>query len=329
MQRKYLFEAGLNVYTSFKTIVPVEKLQLLDSIDSRKYHLYCILSYPQMYFRNEKTHIDSTGIHICLFSLNNGVETEYMLPVWEIHEDMDYSKVKLIVTHPNISLTIEINDDDFINAHPEFTDPCITVFAHDLFVQFSEHLISKQEFEVLYIGQSYGKRGERTAITRLSSHSTLQKILTDCQSKYSNRHIYLLLLEINTLLNMSFDGISKDYTKSINDSDMHMRNVIQNLPEEQQVVNISEAALINYFKPEYNRNFVENFPNENHKGYKQYFDLDYNQFVFEMDLEFNFGAPIQLYSSTNRINSSFDFVRYNLYNDPNRLSMYEIFQRNL
>ncbi len=32
--------------------------------------------------------------------------------------------------------------------------------------------------------------------------------------------------------------------------------------------------MINYFKPEYNINFVENFPDENHRGYRQYFDLD-------------------------------------------------------
>lgn len=107
-----------------------------------------------------------------------------------------------------------------------------------------------------------------------------------------------------------------------------MMNVLQNLPEEQQIVNISEAALINYFKPEYNRNFVENFPNENHKGYKQYFDLDYNCFSFEMDLEFDHTAIIQLYSSTNRINSCYDYVKYNLYNDPNRKSMYNIFKDN-
>lgn len=326
MERKYLFEAGLNVYTSFKTLIPVEKLEKLESIDIRKYHLYSILSYPQMFFRKEKTFTDSKGIHICLFSINNNIETEYVLPVWVIHENLNYDKVRLTTTHPYISLDIEINDNNFLKTHTEFTNHCLSLYAHNLFTSMSKQLVAKQEFEVLYIGQSYGKRGERTALIRLSSHSTLQKILMDCQSKYSGRHIYLLLLEIKPLLNMSFDGISKEYTKSVDESDLHMMNVIQNLPKKQQIVNISEAALIHHFKPEYNRNFVENFPNENHKGYRQYFDLDYNQFSFEMDLEFDACAPIQLYSSSNRINSSFDIVRYKLYNDPNRLSMYEIFK---
>jgi hypothetical protein len=280
-----------------------------------------------MFFRKEKTYSDRMGIHICLFSSKNDIEMEYTLPPWEIHNDLDYSKVNLMTTYPYISLQIEINDNVFLESHDEFTNRCQTLYAHELFIIFSEHLVSKQEFEVLYIGQSYGKRGERSAIIRLSSHSTLQKILMDCQAKYSDKHIYLLLLEITTLLNMSFDGISKKYTKSIDESDGHMMDVLHNLPEEQQVVNISEAALIHYFKPEYNRNFVGNFPSEYHKGYKQYFDLDYNQFTFEMDLEFNNSAHIQLYSANNRINSSFDFVQYKLYNDTERLSMYEIFKR--
>ena len=84
--------------------------------------------------------------------------------------------------------------------------------------------------------------------------------------------------------------------------------------------------LHNYFKPEFNVNCVENFPDEHHKGYKQYFDLDYNSLVVELDLEFDNAPLIQFYTQTNRINSSFDFIRYKLYNDNNRLSMYEIFK---
>jgi len=325
MERKYLFEVGLDVYTSYKTLIPVEQLQNLECVDNRKYHIYSILACPQVFFCQENMYVDNNGIHICMFSFNKGSKIEYSLPIWKIHSDLDHCKIKLTTTYPYVSLEIEIRDEIFLKLHPEFINPCVKIYAHDLFITYSEWLVDKQEFEVLYIGQSYGKRGERTAITRLSSHSTLQKILMDCQSKYSDKHIYLLLLEITTNLNMSFDGISRKYTKSLEESDEHLMNVLNNLPEEQQIVNISEAALINYFKPEYNRNFVENFPNENHKGYKQYFDLDYNHFAFEMDLEFDSCTPIQLFTSTNRINSRYDYVKYKLFNDPNRLSMYEIF----
>lgn len=218
MERKYLFEAGLNVFTSYKTLIPVEQLQTLETTDTKKYHLYFILAYPQVFYRSEKTFINENGIHICLFAIIDGIETEFVLPVWNIHPDLDYQKVTMRLQYPNMALTIQIEDIEFCRLHPEFTNFSQTIYSHDLFTTFSEQLIRKQEFEVLYIGQSYGKRGERTAITRLSSHSTLQKILMDCQSKYSDKHIYLLLLEITPLLNMTFDGLSKKYTKSIEES---------------------------------------------------------------------------------------------------------------
>lgn len=85
--------------------------------------------------------------------------------------------------------------------------------------------------------------------------------------------------------------------------------------------------MINYFKPEYNINFVENFPDENHKGYRQYFDLDYNSLTVEVDLDFDNTPSIQLYTDTNRIANSFDFIRYSLFNDNNRKSMYDIFEK--
>lgn len=172
-----------------------------------------------------------------------------------------------------------------------------------------------------------GKDGNRTAFDRLEQHATLQKILTEYRNDHPDKHIYILLLEIQKQLAMSFDGRSKEYMKTEEESDKHMKQVCCNLPEEDQVINITEAALINYFKPEYNINFVDNFPNENHKGYRQYYDLDYNSLLVELDLEFDHAPLIQLYTSTNRINSSFDFIRYQLFNDNERSNMYEIFAK--
>ena len=43
MERKYSFEAGLNVFTSYKTIIPVEDFSILKKIDPHRYHIYGIL----------------------------------------------------------------------------------------------------------------------------------------------------------------------------------------------------------------------------------------------------------------------------------------------
>lgn len=327
MERKYIFEAGLDVFTSFKTIVPVENLMELSKFDKHLYHIYGILSYDRIYFRKEKTKIISNGIQVTLFTVKDGNEVNYNLPLWEILPGVDYRKVKLTLTFPYTFITVKIEDEDFLSSHSQVVNPEIEVHAQDLFSLFAETLVHKQEFEVLYIGQAYGKNGSRTAFDRLASHSTLQKILTDYQTKNPNKHIYILLLEFTPNLSMSFDGLTKRYTKSEEESNQHMEEVLCDLPRGEQIINITEAALIYYFKPEYNVTFIENFPDVHHKGYKQYFDLDYNSLTVELDMEFDHAPIIQLYSKTNRINSSFDFIRYKLYNDNERLSMYEIFEK--
>ncbi len=327
MERKYIFEAGLDVFTSFKTIVPVENLMELSKFDEHLYHIYGILSYNRIYFRKEKTKVISNGIQVTLFTVEDGNEVNYDLPLWEIFPGVDYRKVKLTLTFPYTFIAVKIEDEDFLSSHPEIVNPEIEVHAQHLFSLFAETLVHKQEFKVLYIGQAYGKNGSRTAFDRLASHSTLQSILTDYQTKNPNKYIYILLLEFTPNLSMSFDGLTKRYTKSEEESDQHMEEVLCDLPRGEQIINITEAALIHYFKPEYNVTFIENFPNVHHKGYKQYFDLDYNSLTVELDMEFDHAPTIQLYSKTNRINSSFDFIRYKLYNDIERLSMYEIFEK--
>lgn len=70
--------------------------------------------------------------------------------------------------------------------------------------------------------------------------------------------------------------------------------------KENQIINVAEAAIINYFNPKYNTNFIDNFPNINHKGYKQYYDLDYNSISVKIDMEF-YNKNIILYTAENRL----------------------------
>ena len=324
--RKYIFEAGLNVFTSFKTLIPVEGLEDLSKKDKHRYHIYGILSYDQAFFDTEKTKTTEKGIQVGLFTMSGG-KKEYELPLWTILPDLDHSKVELNISFTPTKMNVCRKDEDFLKRHPEFVHTELDIMAQELFQCAAECFMQKQEFEVLYIGQAYGKDGNRTAFDRLEQHATLQKILTEYRNDHPDKHIYILLLEIQKQLAMSFDGRSKEYMKTEEESDKHMKQVCCNLPEEDQVINITEAALINYFKPEYNINFVDNFPNENHKGYRQYYDLDYNSLLVELDLEFDHAPLIQLYTSTNRINSSFDFIRYQLFNDNERSNMYEIFAK--
>lgn len=326
MERKYLFEAGLSVYLSYKTLIPVEWLEMV-KYDGHDYHIYAVLSYNQVYIRKDKIKQRKEGIEITIFMVEGEEEIECDLPSFKLYPGLDHQKVKIEITYPYKSIKLIIQDRTFMEQNPSIESE-INILAQALFQHFAYKLTDKQEFEVLYVGQAYGTEGSRDAFDRLSSHSTLQKILTEYQSILPNKKIYILLMEFTTNLMVSMDGISGKYTKSEVEDKLHMKQVISDLPKEKQIINITEAALIHYFKPYYNEKYKNNFPDEKHKGYRQYFDLDYNALTIEMDLDFPTTPQIQIYTSINRIKNYWDYIRYSLHNDKNRKSMFDIFETN-
>lgn len=324
MISKYSFEAGLNVYFSSKALIPAEHIQSLKYTDKHQYHIYAILAYDKYYFRKDKTCVTKDGISTTVFTVTSDGEKEYNLPLLPIADDIDYDKVKIDFVYPYEYINIGINDINFLNNNPKFCKK-LTISANDLFNKAAQYYEIKPEFEVLYIGQSYGKSGSRTAVDRLLSHSTFQNILMEVNRNYQSKSIYILLLEIASNLNMLFIGANSDLKCSDDESNTHMKSVLSDLPKEKQVINITEAALIYYFKPVYNERLINNFPNRNSIGYRQYFNLDYNALSIEMDLEFDDFPTIQLFTRTARADSSIQFIKFNLHNEADRMNMYDIF----
>lgn len=54
---------------------------------------------------------------------------------------------------------------------------------------------------------------------------------------------------------------------------------------DQQFVSFTEAALIKYFQPEYNKTFKNIFPSPAHLTYKDCYELDLNMIAIEIQTE--------------------------------------------
>ena len=325
--RKYRFEAGLGVYPSFKTLIPVEHLEELGHYDLHNYHIYAILAFEEYYFKYEKVKCDTQGVSFSIFAITEDGEKIFDMPPMLLFNGLDHSKLKMSSKYPYKTIEFAIEDDEFLSANNISREEQIVVSAQDIFQMNAYSLVDKVEYEVLYIGQAYGQEGERTALMRLKSHSTLQKILAEASLNYPNKHIFIMLFEIAENLNMMFDGMSDKVKKTDEESQAHMEEVLSDLPKEKQVINITEAAMINYFKPIYNEKLVNNFPNRNLKSYRQYFDLDYNSLTVELDLELDYYPTLQFYTENARINSIWEAIRYELFNERDRASMYDIFRK--
>lgn len=321
-KRKYLSEFGINVFTSFKTIIPVEHLDIVK--DGRSYHIYSIMATPKMRILYESITQDYDRLQI---RLEKQIEDKFEeIPVGDIilHPELDHTKLDIACKYPYNNMILEITDERWLSTYgSNLKNRKLLLDAQE--VLNLSNIRSVWELEVLYVGQAFGKDGERLATERLKSHSTLQRILTDYHSSHPDKRLYIFLYEFTPQMQMSFDGLSGVYSTTREEDERHFNEVISNPLKYNQVINITEAAMINYFKPPYNVNFVENFPDEGHKGYSQYYDLDYNNLVVEVDLEFDANSDIELWSETNRIRNSWDFIQYDLHNDPTRKSMYDIF----
>ena len=97
----------------------------------------------------------------------------------------------------------------------------------------------------------------------------------------------------------SIDGINK-YPKENWDNDNKrastaMHRFLSNTLNEQQIINFTEASLIKYFKPAYNIEYKDKFPNPAHKSYSECYDLDINSVCFELGTDC---IKTRLFSST-------------------------------
>ena len=142
------------------------------------------------------------------------------------------------------------------------------------------------DLEVLYIGQSYGVDGARTAPDRLKNHSTLQGIYSEAIANNPDCEIWLALASFEQINLMMFDGTSK-FTKDERQIDKdRFQSVYTRLNfegiNEQQRINFTEAALIKYFQPPYNKIYKDSFPNPAHSTYSECYELDINSVCIEL-----------------------------------------------
>lgn len=145
-------------------------------------------------------------------------------------------------------------------------------------------IVDLKELEVLYAGQAYAA-GKRTAIDRLKSHSTLQKILADIQYNKPDDEILLLTFEYAPYqVITSVDGTDQTAKRDGNDS-LRFLSILDNPLTEHQQICLAEAGLIRYFQPEYNEIYKSSFPASDQKILRECYQLDFSALVTEIDTE--------------------------------------------
>ncbi len=140
------------------------------------------------------------------------------------------------------------------------------------------------DLEVLYVGQAFGKDGNRITFDRLKKHEKAQQIYFDTQEKYPGYEIWFLSMSIEPRIQYMFIPTGRN---DINDAEINQGvekhlHILQNPITTDQQINVMEACMINYFDTyQYNKTFME-FPNPRHSSYDQCYKLDLNSVAFEL-----------------------------------------------
>ena len=91
---------------------------------------------------------------------------------------------------------------------------------------------------------------------------------------------------------------------------------------EDQAINLTEAALIRYFQPQYNIVYKDSFPNYKHSSYSECYGMDVNSISIELDTMYCQNLEIYSKSIPRKHNHMF---HYTLHSEEEKRSMFEFF----
>lgn len=245
--RKYMSEFALHTYSSQVTITYPKQLEAVD-VSNASYHIYMINKIKRLSFVENSINVHKTHVEV---QIRHGVT---------LIEKIETIKIPL---HKNI-VGYEFEGDKLLVMKDGYGGG----LKADILWLYTNFSTTYLECEILYVGQSYGKKGDRDALTRLKSHETLQKAMADISYEDINSEIVITLWEFTPRLLTSMDG-RNEFLVTDKEDKQHFEKVLSAPPLylDNQIINVTEAALINYFKPMYNSDFKNNFPDVAHKGY--------------------------------------------------------------
>ncbi|MFB3386577.1 hypothetical protein [Flavobacterium sp. LAR06] len=294
---------------------------LNESLFQREYndespcHIYFIITRPRITIVPEK----------CEFK-------ELIRLTFKIQIGSEFLEREIFLNHPpNENLSNAILKSEYPFSKFQILNNAEEILSVKSSVYYTMHLTEHPDFlnaELLYIGQSYGKRGERNAGDRLNQHSTLQKIYSEISQKNPDKEVWLNLLSFKRTMHTSFDGLSGTSIRQKNEIEnvsSVMRKFSNNELNEKEIINFTEAALIKYFKPKYNVLYKDIFPSLDHKSYKEAIELDINSVAFEMNTDC---INLKLFTETVKPNFS-NMVSYTLKSVENRKNLFDMFDNTL
>ncbi len=273
-------EFAINMCCSALALIQQEHLthpSVTELFAEQPAHIYFVVRRPRISFVPETFKIDKEFVEIDYQIQDKQTFTTKHL---KTRNYLSTDNAKLICDFPYTEYKIVDNATDEILA-----EGFVAALLNAMYFYIDEP--SFLDCEVLYIGQAFGKGGSRTAVDRLQKHSTLQLIYSEAIKKNPDSEIWLCLSSFDQLSFTVMDGHTKFTDEELRLDEETYKDTFWKINyeglNEAQKINFTEAALIRYFQPPYNKEYKDSFPTKEHTSYSECYELDINSVCFEID----------------------------------------------
>lgn len=280
MKRKFVTEYAIGYMNSYTAMLTAHQLmkggEISESLksDLSKCHIYIIAARPLPYFKHDSLKHEGNKLSGVIGYKIDGEEK--LAPFngykWKLEDDA----IKLSCDYPYREIVS-------LNAENKEVTHLPASYLSSTYISKTENKIEDLDrYEVLYVGQAFGNQGGRSAIDRLRSHSTLQKILALTNHDHPDKEIMIFMYGFeHSQMISSMDGKAK-YADNTEKNEDRLFHAINNPPSNKQKIGMIEAGLIRYFQPSYNEIFKIKFPSTKHKVLESCRKLDISGIIIEL-----------------------------------------------
>lgn len=175
------------------------------------------------------------------------------------------------------------------------------------------------DMEVLYIGQSFSGSRNYGIRQRIENHSTLQNIYAEAINKFPNDEVWIGLLHFEIQAHMFIDGMANDLIATPEEDDRHVERFSNGEISGQQIINFTEAALIKYLQPRFNKVYKNIFPSNTHASYSECYELDLSSISVTLVTDC---LGCRTYTSEVSANET-HFIHFNLHSFEERRTIFD------
>ena len=170
--------------------------------------------------------------------------------------------------------------------------------------RYNSEQIYSDTYELLYIGKSL----KEDIYERLNNHKTMQKIVRETNRDYPEKEVFVFIFSVDTE-KISQIGVPSFSASIVEGHTLKKDFLLEDSINKSTIVNIAEAILITFFKPQYNSKLINSENWQSLKTYNAVGNTTINKLYYSLETYFEeTKTQVVLKSPIKTINNKATFI---------------------